>query len=241
MSQDGSVLQQLLDLHSLDQEILQLERELRQKEEQLASVQDGVAGLESRLQSVDGELQRARAEARASERAVEEKRAQLDRVRSRVDNVQNQKQYSAATLEYDLLKRDLRTLEDQVIDKLQAVEDLESRQSGVKAELDVARSEVGPLAEDVDTRRKTLEEDLAIKRDRRHNLVIRLDDRARALYERILSGRSEVALAPLTEEGVCGHCYTSVTVQQEMQIREMSALVTCEGCGVILYPEGLKR
>jgi len=86
-----------------------------------------------------------------------------------------------------------------------------------------------------------LRDELAIKRDRRHNLAIRLDTAALSLYDRIRAGRSGVAVAPLTEESVCGHCFTSVTIQQEMLIKQMTTLICCEGCGVILCPHDLKR
>jgi predicted nucleic acid-binding Zn-ribbon protein len=185
-------------------------------------------------------LERGRLEARTAERAVDDKRAALDRIRGRVDRVQNQKQYSAASLEFDLVKQDLRKLEDRALEKMQVVEELESRVSSVQAELDVARAEVGPLAEEVESRRKKLDDELAILRDRRNNLAIRIDGGALALYNRIRSGRSAIALAPLTDESVCGNCYTAVTVQQEMQIKGMSTLVCCEGCGVILYPQDVK-
>jgi len=240
LSKGSSALQQLLDLHAIDVQVRDAENERKRYEAQLQVVTESVAGLEAGLERVSNELERARLDARAAERAVDDKRAALDRLRGRVNLVQNQKQYSAASLEFDLVKQDVRKLEDRALERLLVVEELESRQSGVQAELDVARSEVGPLAEEVESRRKKLDEELAILRDRRDNLAVRIDETTLILYNRIRSGRSAIALAPLTGEGVCGHCFTAVTVQQEMQIREMSTLVCCEGCGVILHPQDVK-
>jgi predicted nucleic acid-binding Zn-ribbon protein len=240
MTKEISLLQQLLDLHAVDQKIREAEDELSGNRNQLDQVADGVAGLESQLERVTSELERARVEARSAERAADDKRLQLDRIRTRVNQVRNEKQYSAASLEFDLTKQDLRKLEDQAIDRMQVVEELESRKSGIEAELDVARDEMGPLAQDLESRSTQLGDEVAILRDRRNNLAIRIDGGALSLYNRIRAGRSQIALAPLTDEKVCGHCFTSVTVQQEMQIREMTRLICCEGCGVILYPGDLK-
>jgi predicted nucleic acid-binding Zn-ribbon protein len=240
-SQQESVLQQLLGLHEVDMQVSDLERENRECQETLAAMDEGVADLEANLERLDVELKHAREDARRSERATDDRRAQLDRIRSRVNQVKNQRQYSAASLEFDLVRQDLRKLEDHVLERLQVVEDMEARRKELLNALEEARGSAEPKRERMKQRVKELEDELAIKRDRRYNLAIRVDRSVLILYDRIRSGRSEVALAPLTEEGHCGHCFTSVTIQQEMQIKSMSVLVCCEGCGVILYPESFKR
>lgn len=240
-NQQMPVLQQLLGLHDIDQEVRTIERELKQYTEELATMEEGVANLESRLERIETELEQARLDARRSERAADEKRAVFDRLRTRVNQVQNQKQYSAASLEFDLVRQDLRKLEDLVLDKMQIVEEVENRQKETQAALEEARSGAGPQRQAIEDRLSELKDELAIKRDRRENLAVRLDDSALGLYDRIRAGRSEVAVAPLTEESVCGYCFTSVTIQQEMLIKQMTTLICCEGCGVILYPHDLKR
>jgi predicted nucleic acid-binding Zn-ribbon protein len=241
LSGQSRVLEQLLDLHEIDQQIFSMERELERYETELTATEDGVARLASALGALETELGRTRLEARSGERAVDDKRLQLDRLRTRVNQVRNEKQYGAATLELDFARQDIRKLEDHALQKLQVVEDLEVRRAGLLTELEEARARAGPLREEAQARRQQLEEELAIKRDRRYNLAMRIDERVLALYDRIRAGRAGVALAPLTDEAVCGNCYTAVTIQQELQIKELSALVCCEGCGVILYPGDLKR
>jgi predicted nucleic acid-binding Zn-ribbon protein len=240
-SSQEPLLQQLLRLDAFDQEIAFLERELKRDQESLLTAVEGAADLKAELEGVEAELLRVRAEARGAEHTVDAKRDQLDRLRSKVNQVKTEKQYGAATLEFDLVKQEIRKLEDQVLDKLQVVEDLEGRRKALQDEYDVAEAEVAPMGEEVEKRRAHLETELAIKRDRRHNIAIRLDQSVLALYQRIRGGRQEVALAPLIGEGVCGNCFTSVTIQQEMQIRGLEVIVCCEGCGVILYPENMKR
>lgn len=240
-SENESILQQLLVLHEVDQQIISMEHEVRECKDTLATMQDGVAGLGAALQRIETELERARLDARATERAVDDKRDALIRLRSRTDQVQNERQYSAASLEFDLVRQDLRKLEDLAIDKLQAVEDLENQRKEKLAGLEDARADAGSRSQELEERVAELEEELTINRDRRHNLAIRIDERALALYDRIRGGRSRTAVAPLTEEAACGHCFTSVTTMQEMQIKGMVDLICCEGCGVILYPGEMKQ
>ena len=229
-------MQQLLDLHEIDQQVLAIERELGRYREELTGMSDSVSGLETGLERVEGELERAGNDLRRSERAVDERRDTLDRIRTRVGQVQNERQYSAASLEFDLVVQDIRKLEDQVLERMQVVEELENRRNDILTQLESARSQAGPRGVEITDRAKQLEDDLVIKRDRRYNLSIRIDSSALGLYDRIRAGRSQVGLAQLTEEAVCGYCFTSVTIQQEQQIKSMKSLICCEGCGVILYP-----
>lgn len=235
-----SILFELLKLHAIDQEIVDLEHEAEERRRELELFEEGINGLASRLEQLDTNLERARLEARRAERALDERRDALDRTRSRVSQVQNQRQYSAASLEFDLIRQDVRKLEDMVLDKMQVVENLEGTRKGVADELENSRGEMGPRREAIAARLEELEDELAIKADRRDNLALRIDSRALGLYDRIRAGRSRVAMAPLSEEAACGNCFTSVTIQQEMRIRSLSTLVCCEGCGVILYPRDLQ-
>lgn len=235
-----SILIELLKLHAIDQEIVGLEHEAEERRRELELFEEGVTGLASRLERLETNLEQARLESRRAERALDERREALDKTRSRVSQVQNERQYSAASLEFDLIRQDVRKLEDMVLDKMQVVEELEGRYKELAAELETSRGEVGLRRETVAARLKELEDELAIKNDRRENLAQRIDSRALGLYERIRGGRSRVAMAALSEEAACGNCHTSVTIQQEMQIRGLSTLVCCEGCGVILYPRDLR-
>ncbi len=235
-----SILIELLKLHAIDQEIVGLEQEAEERRRELERFEEGVSGLASRLEQLETNLEHARLDSRRAERALDERREALDKTRSRVSQVQNERQYSAASLEFDLIRQDVRKLEDIVLDKMQVVEELEGRHKELAAELESSRGEVGPRREAVAARLKELEDELAVKNDRRENLAIRIDGRALGLYERIRGGRSRVAMAALSEEAACGNCFTSVTIQQEMQIKSLSTLVCCEGCGVILYPRDLR-
>jgi predicted nucleic acid-binding Zn-ribbon protein len=39
----------------------------------------------------------------------------------------------------------------------------------------------------------------------------------------------------MTPEGACGHCFNTLPLQEQSEIRSGSTLHRCEACGVILY------
>jgi hypothetical protein len=56
------------------------------------------------------------------------------------------------------------------------------------------------------------------------------------VYDRVRAGRTTRALAPVVD-GVCGHCFTSIPLQRQAEIRGGKNLIVCETCGVILHAE----
>jgi predicted nucleic acid-binding Zn-ribbon protein len=233
-------LQGLLELHAMDQEIDRLGRELRQTRDALSQVDDAVSSLEASLKELGSRAGLLRRETREGERGVDDRRDALSRLRTKLEAVKTERQYSAATLEEDMLRRDIRKREEQVLEKMQVLEDLERRRQELSEQLELVQGDAGPRRQLLEAQASRLEEELAIRRDRRDNLAIRLQGPSLRIYNRIRSGRSEVAMAPLTTEGVCGHCFTAVPAQQQMLVRTSAELVCCEGCGVILYPRDLQ-
>jgi hypothetical protein len=71
-----------------------------------------------------------------------------------------------------------------------------------------------------------------------------IDPGERQIYDSIMAGARDVAVAELTQDGACGNCYNMVPLQIQNQIRHGEGMIRCEGCGVILTPEseeGLAR
>jgi predicted nucleic acid-binding Zn-ribbon protein len=46
-----------------------------------------------------------------------------------------------------------------------------------------------------------------------------------------------MVVAPLKDEGACGHCFNILPLQEQAEIRRGDTLRRCEACGVILYVE----
>ena len=223
-------------LHDIDREAARSERQLQQCRARLAALDDALAGLEADLAQASAELEDRRAELRRLQRAIDEKRQALDRARARLDGVQNQRQYSAASVEYDLIRRDIRLLEDQALEVLQKVDELEARRRDLADELERARLDAEPRRAEIAAEIERIEAVLETQRGRRAEATRRVDPRTLELYNRIRRSRSDVAMAALTEDGACGHCFTAVTIQQQLEIRTFARIHRCEGCGVILYP-----
>jgi predicted nucleic acid-binding Zn-ribbon protein len=75
---------------------------------------------------------------------------------------------------------------------------------------------------------------LAELEQKRAHFVSDMDPKEVRLYNGIRAGGRRRAVAELTHDGACGHCYGIVPLQIQNEVRHGTSLIRCEACGVIL-------
>ncbi len=179
-------------------------------------------------------LEEAESALRHAERTVQAGRATLKRLHVRAQEVRNMREHAAARAEVDAARQNLEAGEDELLDAMQDQETARSALTQLDGDIASRREEYGDRLGDLDKERQRLEEEIAVDLDKRSNRALRIDERARSLYDTVRGGRADSALAPVVE-GVCGHCFTAIPLQRQQVIRAGRTLVVCETCGVILH------
>ncbi|MDT8435208.1 MAG: C4-type zinc ribbon domain-containing protein [Gemmatimonadota bacterium] len=233
---EATMVTELLNLQEMDEEITLIEKELRELDAEREELVARVSGLEGAEKEATVRLEREDAHVRQAERTVNAGRATLKRLQQRAQEVHNMREHLAARTEVDAARQNLEAAETALLDAMQAQErardELESAASG----LATGRDETATRLAELDARRAELADRLAIRRDRRENRALRIDESVRSLYDRVRGGRQTRALAPILE-GVCGACYTSIPLQRQAEVRSGRSLIVCEACGVILHAD----
>jgi len=236
----NEVVSALLDLQNLDNEIGTRTLEVELLNERLVELEQTLPGLESRVSETSSAVEEAEAQLRRRERTVQAGRATYKRLQGRAQEVQNMRQHLAARAESDAARRNLEIAEEEVLDAMQQLEQSRVNLAELETELAEARTEYESGKAEVDARKKELEGEIEVRRDKRDNRAIRLEDGVLQLYEKVRGGRTQDVLALLVE-GVCGHCFTSVPLQRQSDIKAGRTLWLCEGCGVILHAGSLQQ
>jgi len=225
----------LLGLQEIDLEVREITAELSRLAAEAEVRRSGLQDLERQVTEVRAKLEAADEQLRKYERSVQAGRATLKRLEARGQDVVNMQQHLAVRHETETARRNLRIAEEEAMEALQSVEQLRDREEGLETELADTRAACEAVGSQADARRSELEDRLAIRNDQKENKQVRIDGRVLRLYEKVRAGRTDGALAALTQDGVCGHCYTSVPLQRQADIKTGRDLAVCEGCGVILY------
>ncbi|HEX6308847.1 MAG TPA: hypothetical protein VFZ69_11705 [Longimicrobiales bacterium] len=225
----------LLALQEMDSEITSAEARVKEFSPRLEALEAPVVAAERELDAARGKLEELRAEHARLERNAQQKEERLHAYQERLAKARTSRDEAALRAELDLVGR---ALEADRVDLRQTSEQItrtDIRADELQRQLDKARSDIAAEREQLIAERDAAQAELDRLRDRRENHAIRLDPQNRRLYERVRAGRSRVALAPMTAEGACGHCFNVLPVQEQTEVRRGETLRRCEGCGVILY------
>jgi predicted nucleic acid-binding Zn-ribbon protein len=210
---EGNTVENLLQLQEIDALIGDRQLRLAALRAESETLVAELEGLEKETVALNARLEATEEELRHAERTVQAGRATLKRLQTRAQEVHNMREHTAARAEVDAARQNLELAEDELLDAMQDQE--------------TARAALTDLEGD-------LEEEIAIELDRRSNRALRIDERARSMYDTVRRGRADSPLAPLVD-GVCGHCFTAIPLQTQQVIRAGRVLVVCETCGVILH------
>ena len=227
----------LRELQRLDDEIRRLEEKMRHVDQQLAEVEEPALAMDGEVGTTRGRLQEMRVEERRLELAGEEKQARQKRLEERLNAVRNVREESAVTAELDMVRRARESDEQEALSLLDQIRRLEDRLKEQTEALEEARAEVEPRRKEMEEERDAAEAEKERLLKERKAFAASLNEVELRVYESIQVGGRR-ALAPLTEDGACGNCFSMVPPQVQNEIRHGTRLVRCEACGVILAAPG---
>lgn len=231
----------LKQLQNLDLRVLEARRRIGDFDPLFAEVEEPALVLEGEVTTTRNRLQEMRTESRRLEIATEEKRTRLKRLEERLGSVRNLREEAAVSAELDMIKRALQSDEQETYTLIDQIRKLETRLAELEGALAEAQALVEPRKQELLEERDAAKAGLAALETERASFAEGIAEKELRLYEGIRSGGRRLAVAELTEDGACGHCFGVVPLQLQNEVRHGTSLIRCEACGVILAapsPEG---
>ena len=224
----------LVELQRIDLKILAVQQQIRDFDPLLGEVEEPALVLESDAQKTRARLKEINLEERQLELSVAEKRERQKRLDERLGSVRNLREEAAVSAELEMVKQALQNDEQEALSILDQIRRMEGRIEELDEAITEARGIVGPRLEELISGRDTAEKELGALEQDRENFVHTMDALEIRLYEGIRRGGRVTAVAALTEDGACSHCFGIVPPQLQNEVRHGESLIRCEGCGVIL-------
>jgi predicted nucleic acid-binding Zn-ribbon protein len=228
----------LKQLQRLDLRIGEAKQRILAFEPRLEEVEKPALTLESELATTRTRVQEMKLEERRLELAAEEKRTRKLKLDERLGSVRNLREEAAVSAELEMVKRSMQNDEQEALGLLDQLRKAEDR----AAELEGSYAEASAL---VEPQKKQLLEQLEQAKQELESLKVERSEFAKSLktselktYDAIRAGGRTIAVADLTEDGACGHCYGMIPLQLQNEIRHGASLIRCESCGVILSAPG---
>ncbi len=228
-------LEKLIARQRLDTTIRKLEKDLEAIPQRRAEIEGEfdqrafeIRGLETRRD--EAKHTRARLEIE-----VAEQRGRVDRAEKNLMSSKKQDEYTAAIREADAARKQISTLETQILEQMETLEQAE-------ASLNERADEIATLNSDREARLKAFDEEttrqseqLVIARKERDQVFANLPKAMSTMYSRISARiRDGVAVAEARNRS-CTACFMSLRPQVMAEIRRGEEILTCDNCGRILY------
>ncbi len=233
-------LRALLELQKTDQDLHELEQDKVDIPNQLETMRATQTEAEAGLADQEAKVEEIEKNRRRHERELQAAQDQVKKYQGQLYSVKTNKEYDALQIEIQAQKTLMLELEDAI---LQLIAEAEA-ESEV---LETMRGETASLAERFDEERAALEsrlsvvdEDVAVKRDERKRMSMRVENQILKVYDRIRRNLRGMTVVPV-KKGACSGCFHVIPLQVVMQIRQGRRLVSCESCGrILMLEEGLE-
>jgi predicted nucleic acid-binding Zn-ribbon protein len=226
-------LEKLLQLQEADREIQRLNDEV-------AALPRKVAAIEAKLADTKAAVEKAKAAIKADETArrryetsIQDLRQKISKYRDQSLEVKTNEQYKALLHEIEFAERDIRAIEDKILEGMLNADLNEKQLRAAEAEL---REETAEIEKEKTEARRRTEEDqkqLATWNATRDQLRTGISADTLRHYDRVLKFR-KTALAE-AKDHKCGACQVMLRPQTYDDVRKNEQILTCDSCQRILY------
>lgn len=231
---DGPVSSRLLELQTMDRRTREIRDRIDSYDPMLEEVEAPALRLAEDVGVTENRVRDLHLEERRLRLAAEEKRARVHRLEERLNLVRTVREEAAVQAELGLLRRAVDQEEQEVVNLLDQISRFEERLEDQRMRLEEARSAVGPRRDELVAERELAVAEVTTLEKRREEFAAAIDSRYLRAYDHLARGGRRVAVAPMTEDGACGTCFSVIPLQLQNEIRTRAPLVRCEACGVIV-------
>lgn len=227
-------LQLLIELQAIDKEIARLSAEVAYLPRHIRDIESKLAGAVKQLEADRRALAENQKERRKLEGDISLIQQKIAKYKDQMFEVKTNEQYKALQHEIEFAEGEIRKIEDKVLERMMAAEELEGRVKKAEKQLAAERAEVERDKAEATARTRADEESLAsLTREREERRAHILADTL-GKYDALMRGRRGVAVAEV-RDGTCSECNVRLRPQAFQEVKLNDRVRQCENCTRILY------
>ena len=228
-------LQKLIALQNLDTSIRKLEKELEAIPQRRADIEGEFDRRAFEIRALENRRDEAKHNRARLENEVVEQKGRAERAERNLMSSKKQDEYTAAIREADAARKQISTLETQILEQMESLEQAEAALKERADEIATLNSDREARLNLFDEETKSQSELLAKQRIEREQLFANLPGSMSNMYARIRARiRDGVAVAEARNRS-CTACFMSLRPQVMSEIRRGEEVITCDNCGRILF------
>jgi predicted nucleic acid-binding Zn-ribbon protein len=230
----NSQLQSLINLQKFDLRIFQIQDQLRKAPELLKAAEAPLQEILTKLQALKNTGESLLKQRRSGERELATQEEQLLKIRNRLSELKTNKEYQAHLFEIELARKKKDSIEENVLEMMERVEQNEQAVKEVEEQAKEAQKVFEVEKARLETHFANLANELADLEQQQKTLAEMVDKPLLARYNRLKTMRKGYAVAQL-RGGACGGCQLQLPPQLVAEVKRGEELLDCSYCHRILY------
>ena len=230
-----SELEKLIDLQLTDTDLRRLKQIIETADERRAEIEQEFEQHAFSIREVQNRRETLLAERAELEANIAAVKTYLERAERNLKHAQNQKEYETAMREIDALQKQNTAFENEIVEKMGAVEDVDKELNERADEINTLDSKREEALAGFDAEVTAARAEFEEKTKKREEVFKTLPSNLASVYNRLAQrSRDGIAVAEVVN-GSCSACFMSLRPQMQLEVKRMNGIVTCESCTRILY------
>jgi predicted nucleic acid-binding Zn-ribbon protein len=227
-------IERVIALQRLDSAVLDAERRLADEPEREKGFEARLESARERLASARQRLTENQDARRAIEKDVALQQGRLSKFRDQLMDVKTNREYQAIQHEIEIAQREVRTLEEKILERMIEADDLTAAHKRAEAELAAEQKTVEADRRKMLTENGELKDSLKRISGERLTIVAAIDKKVLAIFELVARKRNGIAVAE-ARDGICTICHVRLRPQVFNTVLRNDQIIQCDTCNRILY------
>jgi predicted nucleic acid-binding Zn-ribbon protein len=227
-------LELLLQLQEIDLDLADLVRQSELLPVRIGEFESEKERIRNAQKEREDELAEAKKARQHKERELEDATIRINDLKAKQLAIKTNAEYAALTHEIEFAGQEISDIEDSILKLLEEVERMSEETEKAGSEADEAVRAIDEQVGELKSKLDEFADALAIRKDERLRVAMRVEEAALRRYEGILRSKGDCAIAEVVD-GACSGCYKSLPPQTVIEVKRAGGFTECDGCGRILY------
>ena len=229
-----SDLQLVIRVQEIDARLAELAREITALPKHIAEIEKKLVAHERKLEADRAALAANQKERKRCEGDVQTQEQKISKLKDQMLQAKTNEQYRAFQNEIEFCQKEIRKLEDRILELMGESEPLEKNVKIAETALKTEKAQVE--AEKQEARDRTAADEASSREllEERAKLAAQISSAAMQQYEKARKSGRGVGIAEAIE-GRCSACHMAVRPQFFQDLKRGDKVMTCESCHRILY------
>ncbi len=235
----NQTLEQLIKLQEIDSRLLEIREHMGDLPGTVESQESEISTLQSENSEKEDRISQIEKDIRHHEAEIEDFSSKLEKYKEQLFLVTSNKEYDALNQEIDHMKTAISESESVQLSFEEEKTELEETIKLNTGKIDtIMESLSGNKAELKEALAETVHEQAELEKSK-NSIEDGIESNYLTAYQRIASARDGVGMVSIIGQA-CGGCYSQLPPQTVIEIKQNNQIITCPGCSILLFWDGVE-